>query len=56
MRVDKTRRIRKQRQICDELEEKYDFSQLKRRIRGKYFQRHQEGTNLVLLEPDNATS
>ena len=41
-------------ELEDELEEEYDFSQLKGGVRGKYFQQYQEGTNLVLLEPDVA--
>ncbi len=41
-------------ELDDELEEEYDFSKLKRGVRGKYFQQYQEGTNLVLLEPDVA--
>lgn len=39
-------------ELEDELEAEYDFSQLKGAVRGKYFQQYQEGTNLVLLEPD----
>jgi hypothetical protein len=38
----------------DELRPEYDFSQLKGRVRGKYAERYQEGTNLVLLAPDVA--
>jgi len=38
----------------DELRPEYDFSQLKRGVRGKYAERYREGTNLVLLEPDVA--
>lgn len=36
----------------DELRPEYDFSQLKGGVRGKYARRYQEGTNLVLLDPD----
>ncbi|MBW4509437.1 MAG: hypothetical protein KME64_23375 [Scytonematopsis contorta HA4267-MV1] len=38
----------------DELRSEYDFSQLKGGIRGKYVERYQNGTNLVLLDPDVA--
>ena len=41
-------------ELEDELEDEYDFSQFKQGVKGKYFQRYQEGTNLVLLEPDVA--
>lgn len=40
----------------DELRPEYDLSQLKRRVRGKYVARYREGTNLVLLEPDDAAA
>lgn len=40
----------------DELRPEYDFSQLKGRERGKYVERYQAGTNLVLLEPDVAAA
>ena len=36
----------------DEMRPEYDLSQLKGRIRGKYVERYQAGTNLVLLESD----
>ena len=35
----------------DDLEAEYDFSGA---ARGKYYQRYQEGTNVVLLDPDVA--
>jgi uncharacterized protein len=35
----------------DEMREEYD---LRGGVRGKYYQRYQEGTNLVLLDPDIA--
>jgi hypothetical protein len=38
----------------DELRPEYDLSKLKGGIRGKYAKRYQDGTNLVLLEPDVA--
>ena len=39
---------------ADELRPEYDLSQLKGRVRGKYAERYQAGTNLVRLEPDVA--
>ena len=38
----------------DELRPEYDLSTLKGRVRGKYVERYQEGSNVVLLEPDVA--
>ncbi len=38
----------------DELRSEYDLSQLTGRVRGKYVERYQSGTNLVRLEPDVA--
>lgn len=38
----------------DELRPEYDLRKLKGGIRGKYYERAQAGTNLVLLEPDLA--
>ncbi len=32
----------------------YDLSKLKGAVRGKYYRRFSEGTNLVLLDPDIA--
>lgn len=32
----------------------YDLSKLEGGVRGKYYRRYTEGTNLVLLEPDVA--
>jgi hypothetical protein len=40
----------------DELRPEYDFSHMKGGVRGKYVERHREGTNLVLLEPDVAAA
>ncbi len=31
---------------------KYDLSELKNRVRGKYVERYNSGTNLILLEAD----
>lgn len=39
---------------ADELREEYDLSSLKGGVRGKYLQRYEAGTNLVLLSPDVA--
>jgi hypothetical protein len=36
----------------DEMRPEYDLSRLKGRVRGKYVERYQSGTNLVLLESD----
>ncbi len=41
-------------EMDDELRPEYDFSQLVGGVRGKYVERYQAGTNLVLLEPDIA--
>jgi hypothetical protein len=38
----------------DDLRPEYDLSQLKGRVRGKYYKRAMAGTNLVLIEPDLA--
>lgn len=35
-----------------EMRPEYDLSKLKGRVRGKYVERYQTGTNLVLLESD----
>jgi hypothetical protein len=36
----------------DEMRPEYDLSKLKGKVRGKYVERYQAGTNLVLLEAD----
>ncbi len=36
----------------DEMRAEYDLSKLKGRVRGKYVERYQSGTNLILLESD----
>jgi uncharacterized DUF497 family protein len=41
-------------ELEDELCPEYDFSQLQGGVRGKYAERYQAGTNLVLLDPDVA--
>jgi len=38
----------------DDFRPEYDLSQLKGRVRGKYYKRAMSGTNLVLIEPDLA--
>jgi hypothetical protein len=38
----------------DELRPEYDLSTLKGGVRGKYYQRANSATNIVLLEPDVA--
>jgi hypothetical protein len=38
--------------IKDEMRSEYDISKLKGKVRGKYVERYQAGTNLVLLESD----
>lgn len=42
------------KEMNDELEEEYDFSELKGVVWGKYAQRVRAGTNLILLAPDVA--
>ena len=36
----------------DEMRPEYNLSQLKGKVRGKYAERYQAGTNLILLESD----
>jgi hypothetical protein len=36
------------------LRREYDLSKLRGGVRGKYYRRYSEGTNLVLLDPDVA--
>ena len=38
----------------DELRPEYDFSQIEGGVKGKYVERYQAGTNLVLLDPNVA--
>ena len=40
--------------LTDELRPEYDLSHLTGRVRGKYVERYQSGTNLIRLEPDVA--
>jgi hypothetical protein len=47
--------MRKETGSNDELRPEYDLTELLREgVRGKYAERYQEGTNLVLLAPDVA--
>ena len=38
------------------LRAEYDFASMKRGVRGKYLKRFQEGTNIVLIEPEVAAA
>ena len=44
----------KKDELNDELRPEYDLSKLKNRVRGKYVERYEQGTNVVLLAPDVA--
>lgn len=47
--------MKKNPEMSDELRPEYNMKQLlKGAVRGKYAKKYQEGTNLVLLEPDLA--
>ena len=39
-------------ELEDELLAEYDFSKMDGGVRGRYIDRYQSGTNLVLLDPD----
>jgi len=39
-------------ELEDELRSEYDFSKMTGGVKGKYVERYQAGTNLVLLYPD----
>ncbi len=41
-------------ELDDELRPEYDFSKMTGGVRGKYVERYEAGTNLVLLDPDIA--
>ena len=43
-------------ELDDDLRAEYDETLLKEGIRGKYVQRYNEGTNIVLLDPDVAAA
>jgi hypothetical protein len=38
----------------DDILPEYDFASMKGGIRGKYYEQHRRGTNVVLLQPDVA--
>lgn len=40
--------------LNDELRPEYNFASMKGGVRGKYFKRFREGTNIVLVEPEVA--
>ncbi len=40
--------------LNDDLRPEYDETVLRNGVRGKYYERYQKGTNLVLLDPDVA--
>jgi len=42
----------KKDELNDDLRPEYKLSELKNRVRGKYYERYREGTNVVLLAPD----
>jgi hypothetical protein len=42
----------KKKTETDEMRAEYDISKLKGKVRGKYVERYQSGTNLILLESD----
>ncbi|WP_206816299.1 hypothetical protein [Chroococcus sp. FPU101] len=41
-------------ELEDDLRPEYDFSQMGQGVCGKYVERYQAGTNVVLLDPDVA--
>ncbi len=47
---------RASRSTTDELRPEYDFGELGKPVRGKYYDRATSGTNIVLLDPDVATA
>jgi hypothetical protein len=49
-----TDKHRFKKNLNGELRVEYDLSKLKNRVRGKYVERFQQGTNLILLEPEIA--
>jgi hypothetical protein len=36
----------------DELEQEYDLKSLGKGVRGKYFEKYQKGTNVVVIDPE----
>jgi len=47
-------KMENEQELEDELRTEYDFSKMKDGVRGKYVERYQAGTNLVLLDVDVA--
>jgi hypothetical protein len=47
-------KMENEHELEDELRTEYDFSKMKGGVRGKYVERYQAGTNLVLLDLDVA--
>ena len=47
-------KMENEHELEDGLRTEYDFSKMKGGVRGKYVERYQAGTNLVLLDPDVA--
>jgi hypothetical protein len=45
-----------QHELNDELKEEYDLSQLKNPIRGKYYQRYQEGYSVTIHHENSTTT
>ncbi len=41
-------------ELEDDLKPEYDFSKMQGGVRGKYVERYQAGTNVILLDPDVA--
>jgi hypothetical protein len=41
-------------ELEDDLRPEYDFSKMQGGVRGKYVERYQAGTNIILLDPDVA--
>jgi hypothetical protein len=41
-------------ELNDELEDEYDFANMKGGVRGKYAKPYHEGVKLIMLEPDVA--
>ena len=44
--------MKKNNKIEDDLREEYDFSKMNGAVRGKFYQRYKNGTNIVHLDPD----
>ncbi len=47
-------RMESNQDLEDDIQTEYSFSKMKGGVRGKYIERYQAGTNIVLLEPDIA--